>query len=94
LTEDFGKGFSQRNLRNTRQFYILFPIWQSLTAKLSWTHYTLLLRVENEQSRNWYMEESVKSNWSVRALERQIGTHYYERILASKEQDSVKDEAK
>ena len=94
LTEDFGKGFSQRNLRNMRQFYTFFPIWQSVTAKLSWTHYTLLLRIENEQERVWYMEESVKSHWSVRALERQIGTHYYERLLSSKEKKPVADEAK
>ena len=94
LTTDFGKGFSQRNLRNMRQFYTSFPIWQSVTAKLSWTHYTLLLRVENEQARVWYMEESVKSHWSVRALERQIGTHYYERLLSSKEKKPVIDEAK
>ena len=93
LTEDFGKGFSQRNLRNMRQFYASFPIWQSVTARLSWTHYTLLLRIENEQARDWYMEESVRSNWSVRALERQIGTHYYERLLSSKEKKPVADEA-
>lgn len=93
LTDEFGKGFSQRNLRNMRQFYNCFPIWQTVSAKLSWSHYVLLLKVENEKARNYYMEESAKSNWSVRALERQIGTHYYERVISSKEKQPVIDEA-
>ena len=93
LTKEFGKGFSQRNLRNMRQFYICFPIWQTLSAQLSWSHYTLLLRIENSNAREWYAKESIASNWSVRALERQIGTFYYERIISSKEQQSVVAEA-
>ena len=63
-----------------RQFYTCFPIWQTVSAQLSWSHYVLILRIENENARNYYMEESAKANWSVRALERQIGTHYYERF--------------
>jgi len=93
LTSEFGKGFSQRNIRNMRQFYICFPIWQTLSAKLSWSHYTLLLRIENSDAREWYAEESAKANWSVRALERQIGTFYYERIISSKEKQPVIAEA-
>ena len=93
LTKEFGKGFSQRNLRNMRQFYICFPIWQTLSAKLSWSHYTLLLRIENTNAREWYAKESISSNWSVRALERQIGTFYYERIISSKEKQPVITEA-
>ena len=94
LTKDFGKGFSQRNIRNMRQFYISFPIWQTVSAKLTWSHYILLLKLNNNEAREWYINETASSNWSVRALERQIGTHYYERILASKETESVKLEAK
>jgi len=93
LTVEFGKGFSQRNIRNMRKFYTLFPKWQTVSAKLSWSHYSLLLRVDSEDARLWYMNETDKSNWSVRALERQIGTHYYERLLASKEKKDVKLEA-
>ena len=93
LTEEFGKGFSQRNLRNMRQFYSSFQIWQTVSAKLSWSHYTLLLKIQNEKSRTWYVNEASASNWSVRALERQIGTHYYERIISSKEKVSVIEEA-
>jgi len=93
LTKDFGKGFSQRNLRNMRQFYVYFPIWQTVSAQLSWSHYTLLLRLENSNAREWYAKESIASNWSVRALERQIGTLYYERIISSKEKQPVITEA-
>jgi len=93
LTQDFGKGFSQRNLRNMRQFYVYFPIWQTVSAQLSWSHYTLLLRLENSNAREWYAKESIASNWSVRALERQIGTLYYERIISSKEKQPVIAEA-
>ncbi len=94
LSEEFGKGYSSRNLRNMRKFYLSFPKWQTVTAKLSWSHYTILLRVENENARVWYMEEAVKSHWSVRALERQIGTQYYERLLSSQDKESVALEAK
>lgn len=93
LTKEFGKGFSQQSLRNMRQFYNSFPIRSTLRSELSWSHYKLIIRLESEGSRKWYMEESVKSNWSTRALERQIGTHYYERIIASKEKSSVINEA-
>jgi len=94
LTEDFGKGFSQQNIRNIRQFYITFPIRSTLCSELSWSHYKLIMRVENEKAREYYIDESVKSNWSVRALERQIGTHYFERIISSKDKSVVELEAK
>jgi predicted nuclease of restriction endonuclease-like (RecB) superfamily len=93
LTKDFGKGFTQQNLRNMRQFYNCFPIRSTLCSELSWSHYRLIMRVDNPQARLWYSEESVKANWSVRALERQIGTLYYERIISSKEKQSVVAEA-
>jgi len=93
LTEDFGKGFSTRNLWSMRQFYISFPIVQTLSAQLSWSHYKLIMRVENQKAREYYINESVESNWSVRALERQIGTHYYERIISSKDKSIVEIEA-
>jgi len=94
LTTDFGKGFSAQSLWNMKQFYNTFPILSTLWRELSWSHYKLIIRLKDEKARNWYMRESVASNWSVRALERQIGTHYYERILASKENKLVKNEAK
>ena len=94
LSDDFGKGYSQQSLRNMRQFYNCFPIRSTVWSELSWSHYKLLIRVEDEQARAWYMEESVKSHWSVRALERQIGTHYYQRLLSSQDKKGVELEAK
>lgn len=94
LSKDFGTGFSKQNLWNMRQFYSYFPILSSLRRELSWTHYKMILRVENKNARDWYADEAVASNWSTRALERQIGTHYYERLLSSKEKQPVINEAK
>jgi len=94
LTHDFGKGFDASNLRYMRQFYKAFPICDALRHKLSWTHYRSLLRVEQAKARTWYMNEAADQNWSSRALDRQIGTLYYERLLASRDKDPVKNEAK
>ncbi len=93
LTREFGKGFDERNLRNMRAFFLAFPNWNALRSNLSWTHYRLLLRVDDARARDWYMREAASQNWSTRALERQIGTLYYERLLASSDRDSVTTEA-
>ena len=94
LTEEFGKGFDIRNLRNMRNFYFKFQKRNALRSKLSWTHYRLLIKIKDDKARNWYMEESIRSAWSSRQLERQISTLYYERLLASKEKAPVISEAK
>lgn len=83
MTADFGKGFTVTNLSYMRQFYLAFPNRHTLCDKLSWSHYRLLMRVENESARQFYIDESVKSSWSVRQLERQINTFSYQRLLAS-----------
>ncbi len=93
LTQEFGKGFDERNLRHMRNFYLAFPIWNAVRTELSWTHYRSLLRVEDEAARKWYMEESIAEAWSSRQLDRQISTFYYERLLASREKLPVKQEA-
>jgi predicted nuclease of restriction endonuclease-like (RecB) superfamily len=93
LTSGFGKGFDERNLRYMRDFYQTFPIWNAVRSELSWTHYRRLLRVDNDNARHWYMNESALQNWSSRALERQINTLYYERLLASRDRAAVKQEA-
>lgn len=93
LTTEFGKGFDERNLRNMRLFYQVFPIWNAVRSKLSWTHYRLLSRVDDARARSWYADEAIAQNWSSRALERQINTLYYERLLASKERIPVRAEA-
>ena len=92
MTKEFGKGFTIANLKNMRQFYLTFPKSYALRSELSWTHYRLLMRVENENARNFYIEETIKSNWSTRQLERQITTLFYERILSSKNKEKVSQE--
>jgi predicted nuclease of restriction endonuclease-like (RecB) superfamily len=93
LTFEFGKGFDARNLRNMRAFYQAFPIWNTVCTKLSWSHFRLLLRLDNVQARQWYLEEAVSQGWSARALDRQISSLYYERLLSSKEKTPVEKEA-
>jgi predicted nuclease of restriction endonuclease-like (RecB) superfamily len=93
LTAEFGKGFDASNLRRMRQFYQAFPICGALRHDLSWTHYRFIIRVENEAARLWYMTEAANEGWSTRALERQINSFYYERILSSQDMVPVKAEA-
>jgi len=93
LTAEFGKGFDASNLRYMRMFYQAFPNCDALRHELTWTHYRQLLRVEDVQSRDWYMNEAASENWSSRQLDRQISALYYERLLLSREKDSVIVEA-
>lgn len=93
LTAEFGRGFDTSNLRNMRLFYQAFPKCDALRHELSWTHYRILLRVDDERAREWYMHETATQNWSTRALERQINTLYYEHLLASQDRDPVRQEA-
>ena len=92
MTRDFGRGFTVANLKNMRQFYQTFPNGYALRSELSWTHYRLLMRVENDNARQFYMDEVVKSQWSTRQLERQINTFFYERLLSSKNKENVAQE--
>lgn len=89
LTKEFGKGFDTSNLRYMRQFYLKFPICDAVRHKLSWTHYRTLLRLKSEHARQWYINEAIAQSWSARALERQISTLYYERLISTqgKQQD-------
>ena len=112
LTTDFGKGFTETNLKYFRQFYNSFPAKaishavrdqsakkitlkksHALRGELSWTHYRLLLKVEDAAAREFYLNEAIEQNWSTRALERQINSLYYERIVSSKNKKPVKAEA-
>ena len=92
LTAEFGKGFDKSNLRKMRQFYCTFPIRDTLCPELSWSHYRVLMRINDEQARRFYMEECAKAAWSVRQLERQINTMYQQRILASQDKIAVANE--
>ena len=92
LTDDFGRGFSGANLRSFRQFYLTFPdaeICYTLCSKLSWSHCRLIMRVDNPKAREYYLKEAAEQNWSVRVLERNIHTLYYERLLASRDKKSA-----
>ncbi|MCL2141340.1 MAG: PDDEXK nuclease domain-containing protein [Methanimicrococcus sp.] len=89
LSNTIGKGFSEANLWKIRQFYLTFPILDAVRPELSWTHYGLLMRVETDVARNFYIDECIKSNWSTRQLERQINTHFYERLLVSQNENAV-----
>lgn len=92
LVAEYGSGFSLTNIKKMRQFYLCFPIGQTVSDQLSWSHYQLLVSVENETARNYYLSECVACNWSVRQLQRQINTLYYERMLASRDKDAVRAE--
>ena len=93
LASDFGKGFDVTNLQYMRRFYLAFSNQDALRPNLSWTHYRLLLKVENETARNWYTSEAEAECWSTRALERQINSFYYERLLSSQDETPVRSEA-
>ena len=84
LTLEFGKGFDESNLRNMRSFYHAFPICDALRHELSWTHYRLLIRLDNAEKMNYYINESVQNNWNYRDLKRQINSLAYERVLQHK----------
>ena len=97
LTVEFGSGFTARNLRNYRQFYLLFPereIWHACVPNLTWTHFRSLLRVSDEDARIWYLRESSEQGWSSRTLDRNISTQYYYRLLKSPQKDAVIAEMK
>lgn len=93
LTPRFGKGFDVTNLRNMRKFYLAFPIRETLSLELSWSHYNRLTKIENPTARIWHMQEAISQNWNVRALDRQISKLYYERLLASQNKALVISEA-
>ncbi len=105
LTKEFDKGFSVENLKAFRRFYLVFSQGimfgeiteeqkgYALRTQLSWTHYRLIMRVENPKARAYYIEEAITQNWSTRALERQINSLYYERLLSSQNTQAVKAEA-
>ena len=93
LTKEFGKGFSQRNLEQMRTFYVRYSIPQTLSAefKLSWSHYLILMRIENISTRNFYEIEAIQNNWSLRELKRQVNSALYERLVLSKDKEKVKE---
>lgn len=97
LTAEFGKGFSKRSLWEMRQFYILFSDYQkvrTLFAQLSWSHFQRVIKVQDEKARTYYLTEAAQNMWSVRTLDRNISTLYYNRLIASQEKELVVQEMK
>ena len=97
LTEEFGKGYSYRTLREIRQFYLMFSDfekWRTVSAKLTWSHFQKVLRISDEKARIFYLTEAAENMWSVRTLDRNISTLYYNRIVASIDKKTVEDEMK
>jgi predicted nuclease of restriction endonuclease-like (RecB) superfamily len=96
LTAELGRGFSLANLRNFRQFHLsisLDEIRYAPSSELSWTHWRMLMRVANPVARAWYGREAVAQTWSTAALDRQISTLHYERLLSSQDKTAVQAEA-
>jgi hypothetical protein len=83
LQPEFGSGFFSRQLPWYRQFYRTFPIVSTLRTQLSWSQYKLLLSIDNQDEIQFYIAETIKNNWTVRQLERQIYSNLYERLLMS-----------
>ena len=95
LTLSFGKGFTERNLRNFRQFYLTFAdeeIRHTLCAELSWSHIRLIMKLTNKNAQQYYLKEAAENNWSVRTLDRNISTLYYQRLLSSQIKEPVEQE--
>ena len=89
LTREYGKGYTESNLKYMRQFYLTFEKSHALRGELTWTHYRLLLKVEKESARDFYINEAIKGNWSTRQLERQINSLFYDRILMSRDKKGM-----
>ncbi len=94
LTQEFGQGFSVSNLKKMKKFYLTYEDGSTLWNQLSWSHNRLIMNIDNEAKRTFYIEETIKSNWSVRQLERQINSFYYERLLSTSKEhkEEVKNE--
>lgn len=94
LTQEFGQGFSVSNLKKMKKFYLTYEDGSTLWNQLSWSHNRLIMNIDDEAKRTFYLEETIKSNWSVRQLERQINSFYYERLLSTSKEhkEEVKNE--
>ena len=95
LTKEFGKGFSETNLEQMRKFFKVYGIPQTLSEEfqfnLSWSHYLILMRIEDINARNFYEIEAFENNWSLRELKRQVNSSLYERLVLSKDKEKVKE---
>ena len=89
LSQRYGRGFGRRNILDMRRFYIVYPKWQTVSAKLSWSHYIALVAVSDNTTRRFYEKHTLNENLSVRQLERQIDSSLFERLALSKDKKAV-----
>ena len=89
LEPEYGSGFSKRQIELFRQFYRTFPIANAVRSQLGWTHYKMLIRLDGQDQREFYIAEAIKNNWTTRQLERQIHSSLWERLLMSNDSESV-----
>ena len=89
LTNEFGRGFSKRNLERMRKFYICFPIATTVSSQLSWSHYLELIKIEEEAKRSFYLNECINTKWSVRELQRQRDSLLSERLTISADKEKL-----
>ena len=94
LTNEFGEGYSAVSLRRMRKFYEIYPIWSTVSTKLSWAHFQELIRIDRKEEREFYTNEAIKSNWGVRELRRQISTKLYDRYLISPDKKLIIEDSK
>ena len=89
LQHRYGKGFGRRNILDMRRFYLTYQKWQTVSAKLSWSHYIALIGISNDTSRKFYEKQAINETLSVRELERQIDSSLFERLAISKDKKGV-----
>ena len=89
LTLQFGKGFGRRNILDMRRFYIAYQKWQTVSAKLSWSHYIALISIADDTAQRFYFKQAINERLSVRELERQIDSSLFERLALSKDKKGV-----
>jgi len=97
LQGEFGTGFGERSLRNFRQFYLTFKeveFGTQCVPNLSWSHYKLIMRLSDKNAIDYYLTEAADNNWSVRTLDRNISTLYYQRLLSSQKKELIEIEMK
>ena len=89
LTQEFGKGFSKKNLERMRKLYLCFPIATTLSSQLSWSHYLELIKINDNNKRQFYLKETINCRWSVRELQRQKDSLLYERLSLSRDREKI-----
>ena len=89
LQSNYGKGFGRRNVLDMRRFYLSYERWETVSVKLSWSHYIALIGISEVKARKFYENQAILENWSVREMERQVNSSLYERLLLSKDKKAV-----